>query len=517
MEWGSTDNGANVWQYASNGSKAQRWLIRRNADGTYGIISLLSKRALDVRWGEIADCSNLWLYDDNGSAAQKFRFLKAAASLDISDGVYEIVSGLDAGKAIDINSGSMGVDNVQIYDVNGMDAQHFILTKTGDSYRITNLNSGLVVDLAGASSVPGTNVQQYYANGTNAQSWFINNTGDGYVYFRSAAAPANVIDIANASTANCSNVWAYTANGSLAQKFILKRVAYTPLTGEYAFHYGAERNKVIDIMNGSRKVGAVAQLYESNGTLAQKFVVGDAGDGFVTIRNANSGHVLEVRYGSRDRQAPVWQYSSNGSMAQKWIAHRNPDGSYTFINANSSLVLEGDGGLTLNGLNFQQYTYNGSAGQRFYLTNETGYNNFGIDYGIESQTDINLVEKGILDRIGWNLRAAYNYSMMPYVHMEEDWTLGTTHYAWYGLGRHSGNCYVMAATFRALATRLGYNVIQVSGYHPERSGNVIHSWDLINGLVYDPDFEYELGLTGYGLRYGQPKTLRYVEQYYMPW
>ena len=384
-----TANGTNVQQYTGNGTDAQKWFIVRGEDGFFQILSKLSQRAIDIKWGDQANGTNVWLYDRNGTKAQQFKFLTAADCVELANGVYEIASDLNQKEVLNINNAAMySGANLQLADYNSSDAQKFILTGTGGgTYRLTSLSSGQTIDLTGGNSKPTTNIMQYSNNDRSSQRWYIRDTGDGTFYIVPVAAAANTMEIAGGSAVNGANIWSNTQTGSDAQKFYFNRVAYTPLTGEYTIAASGDNSKVLDIKYASRQQNANLQMYSANGTLAQKFIIKDCGDGFVTIANANSGHVLDVIYGSKDNRANVRQYADNGTMAQKWIVHVNDDKTVTFINANSSKVLDIRFGALNNGANVWQYDWNDSSAQKFVLTRTSGKNNAAIDYSYENIAD----------------------------------------------------------------------------------------------------------------------------------
>ena len=391
---GADTNGTNIWQYDGNDTDAQKWEILPTGDGAYYILSKKNGKAIDVQYGSMKNGTNIWLYSPNGTKAQKFNFLKAADSIEIKDGVYTIISKLDDQKALDISGGSMNSGaNLQLYENNGTDAQKFIITKTGDTYRITSLNSGMTLDIAGGSIQSGTNVRQYFNNNTAAQRWFLRNTGDGTCYFAAGNNGANVLDVSGAETANGTNLWVYAANGTNAQKFYLKAVAYNPITGEFVFQNTNNRSAVLDIQGGSRKMQANLELYSSNGTCAQKFTIVNLGNGFVKIRNEKSRHMLDAAGGGTTNGTNVQQYRDNGTMAQRWIVHQNADGSYTFINANSSLVLDAAGGRTGNGTNIQLYSFNHSKAQKFVLVKTSGTDYAAMDYGTQVYIHLDAMDR----------------------------------------------------------------------------------------------------------------------------
>lgn len=126
--------------------------------------------------------------------------------------------------------------------------------------------------------------------------------------------------------------------------------------------------------------------------------------------------------------------------------------------------------------------------------------------------------KEVLNQVGWNLRAAFNWSSskIKYKKIGEP-AAGLSHLDWYaeyGFKNKTGNCYVMAATFCWMAKELGYEAYLVEGSVPSRSGGMTpHGWCelVINGTTYvfDPDFTYETGRNGYQITYGASGTWRY--------
>ena len=130
-------------------------------------------------------------------------------------------------------------------------------------------------------------------------------------------------------------------------------------------------------------------------------------------------------------------------------------------------------------------------------------------------SDIDSMSYAIVDSTGNRLDTAFNWSVMNYKKYDVNPELGVGYFARYGLTNHYGNCYVMAATFTALARALGYNARQMTGYVPSaRGGLVPHSWAevLINGTyyVFDPDLQEETGYSGFMFQYGKSGTWRYT-------
>lgn len=118
-----------------------------------------------------------------------------------------------------------------------------------------------------------------------------------------------------------------------------------------------------------------------------------------------------------------------------------------------------------------------------------------------------------LNKKGWSLKAAYNYSCRLRYYGQSYRVQGANkseRYSLRGFREKRGNCFVMASTFYIMAKLLGYNVRQVSG-----AVGAPHSWTEIrqNGKirVCDPDFQHETGRNGYKVYYGQRGTWRYAK------
>ncbi len=167
-----------------------------------------------------------------------------------------------------------------------------------------------------------------------------------------------------------------------------------------------------------------------------------------------------------------------------------------------------------------EYDYNGIfyahvyAGNRFLC---------GSSFSWITQRDLIKVRtEEILNQVGWNLKAAYDWSRsLRYdrnVGYPQNLTAGIRHsvyYAKWGFSHQSGNCYAMAATFTYLARALGYEAYFIEGQVPYNDGNYgVHGWCelILDGKVYvvDPDFEYDTGKSGYFITYGSPGTWKYA-------
>ena len=323
----------------------------------------------------------------------------------LPEGTYAIVSGNGSHKALDVSGASKSNGaNVQIYDENGTDAQHWQLTynrdKTSKYYgmaRLVNVNSGKALDVYSAIAKSGTNVQQYTANDSTAQWWQLvqdaKATGRSGYLLRSALLGDFVLDVNGGGLANGTNVQIWASNGSAAQRFtfvaledeksdpwlasgvakLAREHASDLADGTYIISASGNVRSVLDVYAGSKQNGGNVQVWTSNNTGAQRWVVSTsvASDGtpWRTVRNAGSGKVLDVYAAGTAAGTNVQQYASNNSNAQRWVIVSNADGTLTLRSAlGRNLVLDLWGGSTSNGTNADVYTANGTAAQRFVFT-----------------------------------------------------------------------------------------------------------------------------------------------------
>ena len=102
--------------------------------------------------------------------------------------------------------------------------------------------------------------------------------------------------------------------------------------GQYSFQSYINTNYVVDVSGGSLQSGGNIQVYTSNNTDAQGWIVSHDTNGYVTLKNVKSGLVLDVASAKTTNGTNVQQFTSNNTYAQKWIV-LNRNGKYVFISA----------------------------------------------------------------------------------------------------------------------------------------------------------------------------------------
>lgn len=409
----SKADGANVWLYESNGTKAQRWRVEALDDGYVRLTSVESGKVLDVaaamatngtnvqqyswnetraqKWlpvsdgehvtlysalgrGLVLDVSgglsqngtNVDIYSYNGTAAQKFAFVDCNPMVPSCpdyglDGWYEIATSVNADYVVDVANGSTADGaNVQLYRANQTMAQLFEFEYSDGWYLIRNALGG-VLDVTDGNPVPGTNVQQWSGSSDNRnQQWSIISNDDGTYNFINRATGL-ALDVAGGAASNCVNVQVYTSNDSAAQRFFLQhRVNLLP-EGVFEIRSALSSQQVLDVAAGSAMENANVQIYSSNNSPAQKWSVAlvEGQENVYTLQSLASGLYLGIDDAGNVCQKPV---SSEDAIL--WRAHI-ANGAYVLENMATGKVLDVEGASTASGTNVQVYERNGTDAQGF--------------------------------------------------------------------------------------------------------------------------------------------------------
>ncbi|MFC5171219.1 glycoside hydrolase family 16 protein [Streptomyces mutomycini] len=116
--------------------------------------------------------------------------------------------------------------------------------------------------------------------------------------------------------------------------------------------------KCVDVAGGAVANGTAVQLYDCNGTAAQRWTVG--GDG--TIRAL--GKCLDVASGGTADGTAVQLWDCNGSAAQQWATPAARD----IVNPQADKCLDVSGGSSANSTRLQIWTCTGAANQKWTVT-----------------------------------------------------------------------------------------------------------------------------------------------------
>lgn len=385
---GAKKAGTNVQQWESNGTLAQKWIAVAGVDGDVTLHSALDENlVLDVSGGSGASGANIQVYSANQTVAQRFSFV--SSSVESAKGEQVFASGTHtlvspAGVAADAGEVAHEGSRVRTASPAKSFGQAFSLSYDAATgfYSIASC-SGYLFDADHGDVVPGATVSAWgtAVNGATCRMWSIVPAADG-AYSIVNAANNQVLSIAADGGLSTMPI-----GSSAAQSWFISRFDL-PMTAEemddfaqtkvsspdikvgstYQIASSKRLAAAVDVSGGSSANGAAIQLYESNGTAAQRWVAEDAGDGYVYLKGVGSGKVLDVSGGSISPSTRVQLYAFNGTRAQKWLPMKNDNGTVTFYSAlGHGLVLDVSGGSTDNGAAVQTYRGNATAAQQFKL------------------------------------------------------------------------------------------------------------------------------------------------------
>lgn len=386
----------NVQQNAANDNYGQKWIAIKNSDGSIELVSGENQNyCLDLYSSRTVNGNNVDIYGRNNSNAQRWVFrnkLNYRESLDqlanenknvLANGTYTIASKINDNYVLDMASSTLSNGgNVQLYEANGTKAQSFIVNHDKNGYvTITNENSNKVIEVNSNSAANMANIQQNQSNDSYRQKWIAIKNSDGSIELVSALNKNYCIDLYSSRIVNGNNVDLYQRNSSNAQKWLFKTknnqsqapANYDAIAaqnkdaiadGKYEIATKLNESFVLDMTSSSLSNGGNVQLYSSNGTKAQGWIVSHDSKGYVTITNENSGKVMEVAGNKVGNLVNVQQNQANNNMGQKWIAMKKADGFIELVSAlNTNYCLDLYSSKTVSGNNVEIYERNNSNAQ----------------------------------------------------------------------------------------------------------------------------------------------------------
>ena len=267
-----------------------------------------------------------------GSVTKNFKIYKDT----FKAGTYMASSALKNNFVLDVAGGSMSAGAaIQLYSSNGTDAQRFKIQKTGDGYyTIQNSKSDLYLTLytTWADLKNGQQVTQRSYTGGMSQKWCMEQSGDGTYTVVSAMDSDMALDVANGKAFNCAVVQVWDANGTAAQR--------------WSFSSAKTARQRLDALAASSKGTVAAGTYE--------------------VRSAvRSSAVFDAAGGGTSNGTAVQSYAYNGTDAQRWTVEVGSDGYLTIKSAKSGLALDAPGANAYPGAKLQLYAANGSRAQKW--------------------------------------------------------------------------------------------------------------------------------------------------------
>lgn len=364
------------WDYSSV-NKNQKWVVSKNSDGTYSVVSASTGLAWDLSGSSLV-CNPV-----SSSSSQRWSLNKYVPVIET--GAYILKSGV-GDNVLDVASGSVQDGaNVRMWTNNGSLAQRWYVRKVSDGvYRFQNVLSGKYLSADSSDNVVQSSL-------TSRCDWTTEASLFGVVLKN--VATGKVLDVSSGSSKVGANVQVYSSNGSKAQAWTLQAKELVS-EGFYQIASSINSSFVLDVSQGSSANGANVQIYMNNSTSSQKWMVKSAGNGWYSIIAACSAKALDVAGGSASPETNVDQYDQNGTAAQKWTFRMGENG--VEIVSMLGTVLDVKGGEAYNGSNVQTYTSNNSRSQQWHLTSieapgKIGYQNPSQFFQVSSK-NVRLVD-----------------------------------------------------------------------------------------------------------------------------
>jgi hypothetical protein len=200
--------------------------------------------------------------------------------------------------------------SLDVADQEASTAGHAMFQSDG-IYEIVSVNSGLCLDVAGASHADGAPMIQWTCIGGGQQRFIARALGGGAYELR-AQHSNKCLDVNAGSPSDGAIVQQYTCNGSPAQRW---RVADLG-SGQYQLRPETATNQCLDVMGASRTPGAGTQQYSCwSGANNQRWWMNRTGDAAPPPQPPPSAGTPVQRYGAL-RVSGTRLVGSNGQPVQ---------------------------------------------------------------------------------------------------------------------------------------------------------------------------------------------------------
>lgn len=135
--------------------------------------------------------------------------------------------------------------------------------------------------------------------------------------------------------------------------------------GTYTLISALDNSKALDINSSSKENGVNLQLWDKNGTDAQKFEIKYNDGGYYTLKAKCSKKMVDVAKKSTKLGTNIQQWENNNTDAQKWYLIPCENGYYNIISCCNLLALDIAQSQTKNGTKVQCWETNSTKAQKF--------------------------------------------------------------------------------------------------------------------------------------------------------
>jgi len=272
----------------------------------------------------------------------------------------------NSGMALDLISGftyNGARINQWTYDYGGPNQRwSFAPTENSNHFRITSYVSGKCACIDMDSTSPGAQLHSFDYTGNNpGQQFDLVDAGNGWFKIKNVKSGL-ILEVANSSTANDGVVQQNTDNGGANQQWRLQP------WGDYFARTSASKYVCIQNMGSSNGNPIIQYQWENNSWFMWRFENVGGADLKVSSLNALS-RVLCVAGGSTADAAncQLYDYNVNNAGDQKVRIVPQTDGKDKFYFVHDGMSWDIPGGQTGNNVPLQQYPNNSNAQQEFLL------------------------------------------------------------------------------------------------------------------------------------------------------
>jgi hypothetical protein len=273
--------------------------------------------------------------------------LWAPGSPGFVNGVFKITA-KHSGKVLGTNGSA-----VQQQNYTGAATQHWKIQNLGASFfRITNIESGKVIDVNGASREAGAKAIQYTWNDAYNQKWHIIDCGNGYHRFVSVNTLGKALQVSGASTAAGIDAEIGNFNYNNNQLWEITAVNSHLISGKSYRIVNRTSSKVLDAISPTSS--AVQNSSSSSGS--QIWELTDLKNGYYSITNSVSGSFLSNGNSVTNLDPAVQTSDAESSFTNQWQIIEVSNGYYKIMNRMSGKVLDNKDGKLTDGNPVVQYT-----------------------------------------------------------------------------------------------------------------------------------------------------------------
>ncbi len=278
-----------------------------------------------------------------------------------SGGYYKITN-VNSGLTLDVPGGTLDSNtSIQQLQFTGTAEQEweFVLV-TGGNFKIVNVNSSQVMDEPNSSLTVNTEIHQFPYNSGQNQQWQCVQAGNGSLKIINVNSGL-VLDVPNTSMyapllqdkdgVGANQQWNVTPISSSAPG--------CPTTGANLTIVNANSHLALDVPNPA---GYAPLLQDKNGA-GWLFV--QVNKGYFEIENPNNNMALEVPDSSLDSNTSILQLPYQGQKNQLWECVPVSNGFFKIVNANSDMVMDVSGGSLNIDAEIHQSIYNGGSSQQW--------------------------------------------------------------------------------------------------------------------------------------------------------